>query len=54
MMYPRKLYDHFLFDPRLEQYMHVELFPSCEDFYYHGLEQLVMAFSNIYDYPVSK
>ncbi|KAM3720468.1 Serine/threonine-protein phosphatase 4 catalytic subunit [Dirofilaria immitis] len=42
MLYPYKLHDHFSIDPRLDQYMHVELFPLCNDFYYHGFEQLIL------------
>ncbi|VDN92573.1 unnamed protein product [Brugia pahangi] len=53
MIYPHKLHNHFLLDPRLEQYMLVELFPLCQDFYYHGLEQLTISFPSIDEYPVS-
>uniref|UniRef100_A0AAF5PG48 Serine/threonine specific protein phosphatases domain-containing protein n=1 Tax=Wuchereria bancrofti TaxID=6293 RepID=A0AAF5PG48_WUCBA len=54
MIYPYKLHNHFLLDPRLEQYMHVELFPLCQDFYYHGLEQLTISFPGINEYPFIK
>ncbi|EFO12756.1 hypothetical protein LOAG_15777, partial [Loa loa] len=51
MMYPYKLHEDFLFDPRVEQYMYVELFPLCQDFYYHELEQLVLTLADVNDYP---
>lgn len=54
MMYPRKLHDHFLLDPRLEQYMCVEIFPFCDDYYFYGADQLVTPFPFISEHPVSK
>ncbi|CAG9538817.1 unnamed protein product [Cercopithifilaria johnstoni] len=54
MMYPRKIHDDFLFDPRLEQYICVEIFPFCDDFYFYGDDQLVVPFPFISDHPFIK
>ncbi|VDK87379.1 unnamed protein product [Litomosoides sigmodontis] len=54
MMYPRKLDHCFLLDPRLEQYMYVELFPLCDDFYFYGIDQLVASFPFISEHPLIK
>uniref|UniRef100_A0A915Q8B1 protein-serine/threonine phosphatase n=1 Tax=Setaria digitata TaxID=48799 RepID=A0A915Q8B1_9BILA len=55
MMFPRKLHDQCTFDPRIEQYLYVELFPMCRDFYYHGSGQLIVPFTySINEYPLIK
>ncbi|VBB34960.1 unnamed protein product [Acanthocheilonema viteae] len=53
-MYPRKLHDHFSFDPRLEQYVYAEIFPLCDDFYFYGTDQLVTPFPFIIEHPFIK